>query len=259
MEIVFNQMVALLAALWWPFCRVMALFSAAPVFGDGTVPIRARVLLSLVLAIVMLPTLHGVAIDPFSLHGVAAAFREAVIGGVIGLAFHLCMAAITVFGYLVSSQMSLSMAVMNDPLNGTSSDVVSSLLSVLCIMVFFAIDGHLMLTGVVGASFRAWPVGVSLDALTLQTVVANIAWVFSAALVLAVPVVFSTLVVQIGFGFLNRIAPSLNLFSLGFSLVTLFGIVMLAGLLRFVPDHFIQMTGKVLEMLEHRMHQVRHG
>src|SRR6185295_4747770 len=131
---------------------------------------------------------------------------------------HLCLAAITVFGYLVSSQMSLSMAVMNDPLNGTSSDVVSSLLSVLCLMVFFAIDGHLMLTGVVGASFRAWPVGAGLDALTLQTVVANIAWVFSAALLLAVPVVFSTLVVQIGFGFLNRIAPSLNLFSLGFSL-----------------------------------------
>jgi flagellar biosynthetic protein FliR len=87
----------------------------------------------------------------------------------------------------------------------------------------------------------------------LQTVALNVGWVFSAAVLLALPIVFSTMVVQIGFGFLNRVAPSLNLFSLGFSLVTLFGLMMLVQVVRFIPEHYVQMTNQVLEMLQQQM------
>jgi flagellar biosynthetic protein FliR len=253
-DLVLGQLVTLLTALWWPFCRVMAMLSAAPVIGEATVPVPVRMLLSLVIAVILLPVSSQAAvIDPFSMQGVFATVEQAVIGFALGLAFHLTMAVITVLGFLVSSQMSLSMAVMNDPLNGSSSDVVTSLLSVLCMLVFFSVDGHLVLTGVVGASLKAWPVGAGFAAIGLQTLAYNVAWVFSAALLLALPMVFSTFVVQIGFGFLNRVAPSLNLFSLGFSLVTLFGIFMLAQVVRFVPEHYVRMTGQVLEMLQKQM------
>jgi hypothetical protein len=87
----------------------------------------------------------------------------------------------------------------------------------------------------------------------LQTVALNVGWVFAAAMLLALPIVFSTMVVQIGFGFLNRVAPSLNLFSLGFSLVTLFGLMMLVQVVRFIPEHYVQMTNQVLEMLQQQM------
>lgn len=254
MELVFGQLLALLNALWWPFCRTLAMFSAAPMVGEAMVPIAVRVLLSLTMAIVMLPIAQPAAvIDPFSMHGVLATGEQALIGFAIGLAFHLTVAVIMVLGYMVSSQMGLAMALMNDPLNGSSSDVVSSLLYVLCIVVFFAIDGHLVLAGVLGESFRSWPVGRGFEFLTLQVLALNVAWVFSAALLLAVPIIFSTLVVQVGFAFLNRVAPSLNLFSLGFSLVTLFGLFMLAQLARFVPDHYVRMTGQVLQLLRQQM------
>lgn len=249
----------MLTALWWPFCRILAMLSAAPAIGDGMVPMPVRVLVALVLAIVMLPLSHdAAAIDPFSLRGVVVTMEQAVIGFVLGLAFHLTMSVITMLGYLVSSQMGLAMAVMNDPINGASSDVVSSLLSILCIIVFFAVDGHLVLAGVIGSSLRAWPVGGGFELLALQTLAFNVAWVFSAALLLAIPVVFSTMVVQIGFGFLNRVAPALNLFSLGFSVVTLFGLFMLAQVVRFVPEHYVHMTDRVLELLRLQM-QVPHG
>lgn len=254
MELVFGQLMALLSALWWPFCRVMAMLSAAPVIGEATVPVPVRLLLSLVLAVVLLPLSGSApAIDPLSLQGLFATVEQVVIGGAIGLAFHFTISAITVLGFLVSSQMSLSMAVMNDPVNGNSSDVVSTLLSLLCMLVFFSIDGHLVLVGVVGASLKAWPIGAGLAGVGLQTLAYNVAWIFSAALLLAVPVVFSTFVVQLGFGFLNRVAPALNLFSLGFSLVTLFGLFMLSQLVRFVPEHFVRMTEQVLDLLQHQM------
>ncbi|MBI3381739.1 MAG: flagellar biosynthetic protein FliR [Aquabacterium sp.] len=260
MEGLFPTMLATLTALWWPFCRVMAMLSAAPVIGEASVPVTVKVLLSLVLAVILMPTVHPVtAIDPMSAHGIVVAVEQAIIGGVLGLAFHLSMSAILVLGFLVSSQIGLSMAVMNDPLNGSSSDVISSLLSILSILAFFSMDGHLVLTGVVGASFQAWPVGGGLNYLALQTLVYNVAWVFSAALLLAIPVAFATLVVQVGFGFLTRVAPSLNLFSLGFSVITLFGVFMLSQVVTFVPAHYLRMTNRILEMLQGMMVGGTHG
>jgi flagellar biosynthesis protein FliR len=250
MELVFNQLPALLSALWWPFCRVLAMFSAAPVVGENMVPISVRVLLSLAFAVVLLPIAQpAAAIEPFSVHALLATIEQALIGFGIGLAFHLTMAVVMVLGFLISSQMGLSMAIMNDPMSGTSSDVVSALLYLLCILVFFSIDGHLVLAGVVGASFRAWPVGGGVDFLTLQSIAYNVAWVFSAALLLAVPVIFSTLVVQLGFGFLNRIAPALNLFALGFAVVTIFGLYMLGYIVQALPEHYVRMSVQVLELL----------
>ena len=248
-----------ISALWWPFCRVMALLSTAPVIGDALVPVPVRALLSVVLAFLMLPLTKGAVMpDPFSLAGVVVMVEQAVIGGVIGFALQLTMAVVNMLGFLVSSQVGFSMAQMNDPINGQQSDVISTLLGLVAILVFFAVDGHLVLAGVLGQSFRAWPVGGGYEGLLLQTVALNVGWVFSAAILLALPIVFSTMVVQIGFGFLNRVAPSLNLFSLGFSLVTLFGLMMLVQVVRFIPEHYVQMTNQVLEMLQQQM-RATHG
>lgn len=260
MEPVLSQLLPLLNALWWPFCRVLAMLTAAPVLGEAVTPVTVRILISLVLAVLMLPLTQGAAaIDPLSLQGVLATVEQAVIGGVLGLAFHFAMSVIGVLGYLVSSQMGFSMAVMNDPVNGQSSDVVSALLSVLAIIVFFAIDGHLVLAGVLGQSFQAWPLGRGYGPLLLQSVAYNAAWIFSAAMLLAIPIVFSTLVVQLGFGFLNRVAPTLNLFALGFSVITLFGLLMLGQVVRFIPEHYARLTEQVLELIRQQMQAAGHG
>jgi flagellar biosynthetic protein FliR len=253
-----SYLMPLIGALWWPFCRIMALFSSAPAIGDGMVPIPVRALLSLVIAFLMLPLTKNMPMpDPFSLAGVVAMFEQAVIGGVMGFALQFATSAISMLGFLASSQIGFSMAQMNDPVNGQQSDVISSLLSLVAIFVFFAIDGHLVLTTILGQSFHAWPVGEGLGSIVLQTVALNVGWVFAAAMLLALPIVFSTMVVQIGFGFLNRVAPSLNLFSLGFSLVTVFGLMMLVQLVRFIPEHYIQVTNAVLEMLQQQMRAAR--
>jgi flagellar biosynthetic protein FliR len=249
----------LISALWWPFARSMAMLTTAPVLGEAYVPLPVRALLSVALAFMMLPLTKGAVMpDPFSLAGVLAMVEQAVIGGVIGLALQLTMAVVSMLGFLTSSQVGFSMAQMNDPVNGQTSDVISGLLGLVAILVFFAIDGHLVLVGVLGQSFRAWPVGSGYGPLLLQTVALNVGWVFAAAVLLALPIVFSTLVVQIGLGFLNRVAPSLNLFSLGFSVVTLFGLMMLVQVVRFVPEHYVQMTNQVLEMLQQQM-RAAHG
>jgi flagellar biosynthetic protein FliR len=152
MEPVLYNLLPLLNALWWPFVRIMAMLSAAPVLGDVMVPVPVRIA-AVAGAGHYDAAGHNkeqVVIDPFSLAGVVAMLEQAVIGGVIGLALHFTMAVVAMLGFLASSQIGFSMAQMNDPLNGQQSDVVSGLLTMVAIMVFFAIDGHLVLTGVLG-------------------------------------------------------------------------------------------------------------
>jgi flagellar biosynthetic protein FliR len=230
----------------------MAVLASAPVIGDAGVPMPVRALLALVLAVVLMPASQATAqaIPIFSMQGILAAGEQALIGLTLGLSLHLSLAAIGVLGFLLSSQLGLAMAVMNDPVNGSTSDVIGALLNVLCTLAFFSMDGHLLVTGILGQSFQAWPVGAGLSALSMQNLVYNLAWVFSAALLLALPVAAATLVVQVGMGFLNRAAPALNMFSLGFSLVTLFGLFMLTQMLAYVPEHYLRMTRRVLEMIE---------
>ena len=121
-------------------------------------------------------------------------------------------------------------------------------------LLFFAFDVHLLLAGIVASSFTAWPVGQALDHLQLQTVAYHLGWVFAAAFLLATPIIFGAMLVQLGFGFMTRISPSLNIFALGFSVVTLFGLVMLAYMLRHLPAHYRQMTQRSLDMLTQLMH-----
>jgi flagellar biosynthetic protein FliR len=242
MEDILVKLLPLLTAIWWPFCRILAMFIGAPVLGEAVTPVTVRILLALVLAILMLPLSGGVvtgpgAIDPFSLHGIVTAAEEGLLGFVLGLAFHFAMSVISVLGYLVSSQ----------------------LLSTLAIIIFFAIDGHLVITNIIGQSFKAWPMGQGFGPMLMQAVAYNVAWIFSAAMLLAIPVVFSTLVVQLGFGFLNRVAPSLNLFALGFAVITIFGLLMLAQVVRFIPEHYVRMTNMVLEMIRQQMQVALHG
>lgn len=260
METILAQLLPTLSAWWWPFVRVMAMMASAPVLGEAMVPVTIRVLVSLVLSVLMLPLTGGAAaVDPLSLNGVVVTIEQAVIGGVLGLALQFAMAAVTMLGFLASSQIGFSMAQMNDPINGQVSDVISGLMSLVAMLVFFAIDGHLVLVAVLGQSFHAWPVGSGFQPMLLEAVALNVGWVFSAAMLLALPIVFSTIVVQMGFGFLNRVAPSLNLFSLGFALVTIFGLLMLVQLVRFIPEHYVAMTNQVLEMINEQMRMARGG
>ena len=155
MELV-SFLLPLIGALWWPFCRIMALFSTAPVIGEGLVPIPVRALLALVLAFLMLPITKDMPMpDPFSLHGVVAMLEQAIVGGVLGFALQFATSALAMLGYLVSSQIGFAMAQMNDPVNGQQSDVMSAMLGLVGILVFFAIDGHLVLVGVLAAETAA--------------------------------------------------------------------------------------------------------
>ncbi|MFH5249615.1 flagellar biosynthetic protein FliR [Burkholderia semiarida] len=250
MESLLPELMRFAGAVVWPFCRIAAAFAAAPILGEAMIPLRARALAALVLALTIQPGMPaGPSVDPLSIAGMVVIAEQVAIGGLIGFVFHLVLSALLAFGSVVSSQIGLSMAQINDPMNGQTTDVLSSVMYVMFILLFFAVDGHVLLTQVLARSFSIWPIGsAAFDFAALERFALAVGWMFSAALALALPVIFAALVVQVGLGLLNRTAPALNLFSLGFSVTTMFGLWLVMLLLPSLPGHYHRMVVHVLDL-----------
>ncbi|MNI64069.1 flagellar biosynthesis protein FliR [compost metagenome] len=142
------------------------------------------------------------------------------------------------------------MAVMNDPSSGASTTVLAEMINIYAVILFFAMDGHLLLVSILFKGFTYWPIGNALHPQSLRTISLALGWVLAAATLLALPTTFIMLIVQGCFGLLNRIAPPLNLYSLGFPINMLAGLVCFATLLYNLPDHYLHLANFVLQQLD---------
>lgn len=256
-----SQYLQLLQSVWWPFCRIMAVLLLAPVFNHKALSTRARLLLGLILALALAPALPPVvAVDVLSPAGLLLSLEQIAFGMLLGLALQLVFSVFTVVGELISTQMGMSMARINDPVNGVSStSLVYQLYYLLLALMFLAIDGHLLVVSVLFQSFSHWPVGSGFDYPGFETLVRAIGWLFSAALLLALPMVFCMIMVQFCFGLLNRISPAMNLFSLGFPITILVGLCCIYLTLPNMPTAYLQMTRELLDNLAGMLEARGHG
>ena len=82
-----GQYLQSLLGYWWPFCRIMAVFSLAPMFSHKSLSIRARVLLAMALTVVLTAALPPTApIDPLSMKGILTALEQIAMGLLLGVA-----------------------------------------------------------------------------------------------------------------------------------------------------------------------------
>ncbi len=118
---------------------------------------------------------------------------------------------------------------MVDPSSGQSTQVLGTFLSILATFLLLGMDGHLLLVSYVVQSYQAIPPGAAM--LSNDTVWRLIEFggsLLGAGVVVALPVGFALVLVQIIMGMLARAAPSLNLFAVGMPVAMLAGIVLLA-------------------------------
>ena len=238
-----------LQAYWWPFCRILALLSMAPLFNHKAVSVRVRILFALVLTIALGAALPDMPqIEPLSLKGLLTALEQVAFGILLGLTLQLVFTIFMLVGEVVSTHMGMSMARYNDPVNGvSSSSIIYQLYFIALALMFFAIDGHLLTVSVLYQSFLFWPVGSGLHYFGAQSFVQAFAWVVAAAVLVTLPIVFCLTLVQFCFGLLNRISPAMNLFSLGFPISILMGLLCLYLTLPDLPAHYLHLSRELLD------------
>lgn len=252
------QLSNLVLALWFPFVRIMAFVHFAPIFDNQALTIRIRIILSLALTIVLTPMIHApVPLGLLSINTIILTVEQFLWGMLFGLMLQFIFLALQLAGQILSFNMGMSMAVMNDPSSGASTTVLAEFIYIYAGILFFAMDGHLLLVSILYKGFTYWPIGNALHPQSLRSVALALTWVISSAMLLALPTTFIMLIVQGCFGLLNRISPSLNLFSLGFPINMLAGLICFATLLYNLPDHYLHIADFVLNQLDKL--KVSHG
>src|SRR5688572_12079195 len=102
---------AWLAGFFYPFVRIAALATSAPLFSHRSIPRPTRIGLSVLIVILVAPTLPPVPfVSPFSAPGMLLILQQVLIGVAIGFTMQIVFAAVELAGELIGLQMGLSFA-----------------------------------------------------------------------------------------------------------------------------------------------------
>jgi len=247
-----NVLLASAGQVLWPLFRIMGFFMVAPIFGAQMVPKRVRMTLSVAMTVVVVPVLPKLPIiDGISLQAMMIIAQQVLIGIAMGFMLQVFYQIFVITGQIIAMKMGLGFASMVDPSNGVTVAVMSQAYIVLVNLVFVVSNGHLVMIEMLAQSFQIIPVGfggVSREALTL--ILQSGSWMFAASLLLALPAITALMIVNIAFGIMSRASPQLNIFSLGFPVTLIVGLVLfwvsLTGFLsqyqRYVTEIFAQLT-----------------
>ncbi|NJD06477.1 MAG: flagellar biosynthetic protein FliR [Methylococcaceae bacterium] len=245
------QLLGIVAQFVWPFLRIGALFVAMPLFSTHNVPVQVRVLLAAAVAVAVAPNLPPLpAVEMFSLAGFLIAAQQVLIGTLLGFVMHLVFGAVVFGGQNIAFNMGLGFASMVDPQSGVQVPVVAQIYTIVGTLLFLGMDAHLLLIQIVAESFAAIPVGMPAPASDrLWAVCMWSSRLFAAGVLLSLPVVTALLLINLGFGVASRAAPQLNIFSVGFPVSLLMGLLLIWIGLPGVLELFGNLLDEALRLL----------
>src|SRR5690606_31792894 len=185
------QIMAWVMPVFWPFLRILAVFSSAPIFSSRSVPVRSRVALAFLIAFcaqAALPEQPLVALtDPAAAETVV---QQLLIGLAVGLAVRIVFSAVELAGELIGLQMGPHFAGFSEPTTGSQSSTVGRFFGNTTMLLFVVMGGHLMLLQAVVASFATFPVGSgALDAVNTMRLHELGSVVFRYGLWIALPLI----------------------------------------------------------------------
>lgn len=235
-------------ALLFAMVRVGAAFVAAPIFSAVSVPLTARIALTGAIGVLVLNT---ATITPpeeiFALSTFLMIGSEALIGLAIGFILQVAFAAPMIASEVIGMSMGLGFANAVDPNSGTSTPALGQFLSLLLTLLFLAVDGHLVLVDLIVRSYEAMPPGAWIAPERLLGIAMFGGYAFLAGLLLALPVGFLLLCLNVVVGMLSRAAPALNLFAVGLPASLAVGVVAILLALPAMGDYLLVIIRTALD------------
>lgn len=231
------QLDAWLATLIFPLTRILAMIASSPVLGNTQVPARVKVGLSVLLAIIIAPTIGEMPpVAVGSPQGLLIIVQQVIIGVAMGFTMRLIFTAVEMAGELAGLQMGLGFASFFDPVNSSYTPVVARWLGMIAVLAFLAMNGHLYMLSALAESFHTLPIGSMMPAKGFYEVVNWGGSIFAYGLQISLPLLAALLTANIGLGILTRAAPQLNLFAIGFPITLAIGFLVLAlSMPHFIP------------------------
>ncbi len=218
--------------------RAGAWLVVAPPWAGRTVPGKIKALLSVGIALAVAPRIAGQVPDPGTPQLLVSLVEQVVIGAALGFLTALVFSAIQAAGNLIDLFGGFAVAFAFDPFaysGNAGTAAFGRFYNLLATTLLFVTGGHQLVLLGFTTSYHALPADGALSWYTLQQLINHgVAEMFVATVQIAAPLVAVLFCTDIALGLLNRVAPALNVFSMGFPakmLLTFGGAGLAIGLL----------------------------
>ncbi len=197
------------------FLRVTGALFTAPFFSNSSMPVLARLLLSLVLSYIIFLTADK---DSFNVEltlGWLAinGMKEMIIGLIIGFTLQLAFHAISYAGMLIGFDMALSMANVFNPASEMNNSVIGQFIYTMALLIFLLINGHHYIISAAVFSFTVVPIGkFVITGDLLELLIKYSASVFVIAVKIAAPITVSFFLINVASGVIARVVPQMQVF-----------------------------------------------
>lgn len=185
----------------------------APNISSSKIPGQVLVLWLVALSAGLLAMVAPPLIQPENL---AVLFKlmlaELVLGGLLAFGMLAAFSAFLLGGRIVDFQMGFGVAGLIDPATRTQAPLMGSILHLIAIMVFYTLDGHHYMLRGLAFSVEKIPPGVWIGELPISLVIAHFGAMFSFAIAIVAPIIFSILLLDVGLAVMARTMPQMNVF-----------------------------------------------
>lgn len=236
--------------------RIGGLMLTAPGWSGTSLPRLVRTALTVVLAALLLPSAPVAPLPAQVLDIPLPMAAEMAIGLIIGLVAAVIVQGVAFAGEVMSMQMGLSIAPSYSPIPELMVSGIGPLTSMLALILYFGIGGHLMLLRGLAESLQTLPPGGGIAfGAGEKASIALASQIFSCAVSAAAPVMVALLLTNIALGILSRAVPQLNAMMVSFPLSIGIGLLMFSVSLPIVASVITawvhDMPGGVRELLTH--------
>lgn len=233
------------------FARVGTMVMLMPGIGERFVMSRARLVIAVFLALLMVPVARPLMSVPATPQGVVGLLlTEAIVGLVIGISARMVMAALETAGIVIANQLGLAYAMTVNPAGGQQAPTIGNFLSILGMTLIMVTDLHHVAIAAIYQSYHVLPPGGmpdSGDAMTLALKAA--ARGFLLGVQISAPFIVFGLLFNFGLGVLSRMMPQLQVFFLAVPASVLIGMVILMSIVGVMMATFLEGLGSFLKLM----------
>lgn len=250
LQVTSEQWLHWLSIYIWPLIRVLAFVASAPLFGERLIAKRVKLGLGMMITLLIAPSLPAVEVPLFSVQALRLALQQILIGTLLGATMQLAFAAVRAAGEAIGLQMGLSFATFVDPGSNMNIPLLARLLDMLAMLLFLSFNGHLWLISLLADTFHTLPPGGGpLDSHAFLALARAGSLIFLQGLMLALPLITLLLTLNLALGLLNRMAPQLSIFVIGFPLTLTMGLLLMAPLMSLIAPFCESLFAEVFRLL----------
>ena len=246
--------------------RSLGMLFTLPLFSMRTLPRASRFALAFYIAYLMLPAADYsayssfVSLDgTFSLYYILLLVGEGMIGVIMGFYVSIIFAAFSTAGQFFAFQMGFSAASAYDALSQVENPLIGQFLNLVSMLIFMQSEWFqkLFIRGLMGSisSLNCFELVAAREKI-VTFLLKGLTNLFADAMLIALPIMGTLLLVTVCTGLLSKAAPQMNLLSEGFPIMILLSFGIFAIFFRDLCDFFIRSFNTGINDLNSIIHAI---